>query len=196
MFEADQGLSTSYWTQPLDPVQPWHRPVQQKDRRYTPKKFGGPRFRHPFRPPIIYPRLPDKRYNFDQDAQFKVTNVVTKTMDSSVVTKFVDKPEDRIVTEVWQADSLSTEIEFYRCLAQYYTEPLPVGEYIGWQPKDASWKNFFIELLQVQVGQAEDFLLEELGDGRPYLMREQLTVKFKLVREIIPPVSSIVVTGA
>lgn len=195
-FEADQGLSSAYWSQPYDWQGPWHRAVQKVDRRHAPKFGGGRRMRHPFFEHIVYPRNPDRTSGFDNDALHKQSNIMTKTLDSSVVSSFLDQDEDRVITEIWQAESLSTETGFARMLHRYLITPLPVGEYLGWQPRDKTWKCYFIQLLAVQVGPVEDYLFEELGDERPYLMREQLTVKFKLVREIIPAVSSIVMTGA
>lgn len=195
MFEADQGLSCAHWEQPVDWQGPWRRATHHRDRRLFPKRGGGRRFRHPFLDPIVYPRMPDKTVGFDQTALLRVKSVVTKTLDSSVVSKFRDKEEDPTITEMWAAGTLSTEAGFFRALHKYLLTPLPVGRYIGWQPRDGSWKSFFIELLDVQLGQDNDYNLEELGDARPYLMRESLTVRFKLVREIIAPVSSVVVTG-
>lgn len=196
MFEADQGLSYSYWSQPYDWQGPWHRAVFKGERRHSPKFGGGRRMRHPYLVPIVYPRNPDRTMGFDFDRMLKTKSNVTKTLSSSVVTKFRDEPEDVQITEVWQADSLSTETGFFRKLHRYYTEVLPVGDYIGWQPKDLTWKNYFIELLDVQLGSVDDYLVEELGEERAYMMREQLTVRFKLVKEILPPVSSISITGA
>lgn len=196
MFEADQGLSTSYWTQPMDPMQPYHRAVQKYDRRHAPKFGGGRRMRHPFLPPIVYPHNPDRTSGFDQDRLRQVKTITTKTLSSTVVSRFRDEPEDVVITEFWGAETLSTEVAFARQLYQYLNEPLPAGRYLGWQPRDRSWKNFFIELLSVQVGSTDEFLFEELGDGRPYLMREPVTVKFKLVREILAPVSAFTLTGA
>ncbi len=195
-FEADQGLSTSYWSQPYDWQGPWHRALFKGERRHSPKFGGGRRMRHPYLDPIVYPRNPDKTMGMDFDRMLKTKSLVTKTLSSSVVTKFRDVPEDVIITEMWQADTLSTETGFFRRFHRYLTEVLPVGEYIGWQPKDLTWKNYFIELLDVKLGNVDDYLVEELGDERAYMMREQLTVSFKLVKEIIPPVSAIAITGA
>lgn len=195
MFEADQGLSYSYWSTPFDWHGPYHRANWKTDLRNAPHFGGGRRMRHPYFAPIVYPRNPDRTSGFDNDALHKSDTVLTKTLDSSVVTKFIDKDEDRVITEIWQAESLSTTIELARQFHRYFTTVLPVGDFIGWQPKDRTWKNYFIEMLSVQVGPVEDFLFEELGDERPYLMREQLTVRFKLVREIIPAVSTMVATG-
>lgn len=195
MFEADQGLSYSYWSTPYDWQGPYHRALFKPERRHSPMFGGGRRMRHPYFEHIVYPRNPDRTSGFDIDALYKQTSIMTKTLDSSAVSKFLDKPEDRIITEIWQAETLSTETGFARCLQRFLTTPLPVGDYIGWQPRDRTYKNYFIELLDVQVGPVEDYLFEELGDERPYLMREQLTVKFKLVREIIPAVSAMTSTG-
>lgn len=195
MFEADQGLSTSYWSQPYDWQGPWHRALYKGERRHSPSFGGGRRMRHPFLDPIIYPRNPDRTSGFDNDALHKQSTIVIKTLDSTAVARYMDKDEDRVITELWQAESLSTTTELARQFHRYLIEILPVGEYIGWQPRDRTWKNYFIELLSVSVGPAEDFLFEELGDERPYLMREQLTVRFKLVREIIPGVSAMTAGG-
>jgi len=196
MFEGDQGLCVTHWEQPVDWHGPWRRAVHKRDHRYFPKRGGGRRFRHPFLDPILYPRLPDKTAGMDQDRVLRVKSIVTKTLDSSVVSKFRDKDEDVQITETWAANTLSTEVGFFRMLHKYLLDPLPIGRYIGWQPRDLTWKSYFIEMLDVQIGSDNDYVVEELGDERPYLMREQLVVRFKLVREIIAPVSSIIITGA
>lgn len=149
--------------------------------------------RHPFLPRIVYPRVPDKTFNFGYDALKRMRSVVTKTLDSSAVTKFKDATEDIIIREVWIADQLSTFASFFHGLHSYLTSTIPVDRYIGWVPRDLTPKCFFVELLDVQVGGADEYMIEELGNT-PYMMREALTLTFKLIREIFPP-SGVVVLG-
>jgi hypothetical protein len=195
-FEADQGLESSFWNMPYDWQGPWHRPTQRKDARYFPERGGGRRLRHPFLDPIVYPRLPDRTFNFGFDRLRKTRSVVIKTLDSSGVAKFVEQPEDVIIREVWLAQDLSTFTELFHGFHTYLREILPPGRFIGWQPKDLTEKSYFIEILDVQCGTPDDFVIEELGSSRPFLMREQLTFAFKLVREIQAPAGIITMVGA
>jgi len=195
VFEADQGLSSSYWSQPFDQYAPWHRATNKKDSRYFPEKGGGRMMRHPECAPIIYPRLPDQTRNFLDDRLRHVQSVVTKTINSTAVTKFKDSPEDVVIKEVWLARDLSTFTSLFRQFQQYLTTELAPGRYIGWQPSDRTWKRYFIDLLDVQVGSPDEYHVEELGSQRPYYMREQLTVSFKLVREVFAPAGVMVAVG-
>jgi hypothetical protein len=196
MFEVGaQGLDSTYWNQPFDGMAPWHRCVSKKDPRLFPIKGGGRRMRHPFLAHIVYPRVPDRTTNFLDDRLRHVQAAVTKTIASSAVTKFSDSPEDVVIREVWQARSLSTFTELFRQFYAYLHFQLPPGRYIGWQPRDLTHKNYFVTLLDVQVGEPDHYVVEELGDSRPYYMREQLTVTFKLVREVFAPAGVVVAVG-
>lgn len=195
MDAGQLGLDSTYWSHPYDPYGPWHRCVSKRDRRLSPAFGGGRRMRHPFLDPIVYPRVPDQTTNFLDDRLRHVQASVTKTLTSTAVTKFSDGPEDVVIREVWQARTLSTFTELFRQFYEYLHAKLPSGRYVGWQPKDLSPKNYFVQLLDVQVGQPEHYVVEELGDARPYYMREQLTVTFKLVREVFAPAGVVVAVG-
>lgn len=195
MDEVNQGLATTYWSQPLDPMAPWHRATSKKDARYFPIKGGGRRMRHPDLAPIVYPRLPDVTTNFLDDRLRSVQSVVTQTLNSAGVNKFKDPPEGVVIKEVWLARDLSTFTSLFRQFHQYLVTPMAAGRYIGWQPKDRTWKNYAVDLLKVEVGAPDEYRIEELGNERPYYMREQLTVSFKLVRDVFAPAGVIVAVG-
>lgn len=152
--------------------------------------------RHPFLPDIVYPRIPDQTWGFDQDVLTKVRGVTTKTLDSSAVSHFEEAPEDVVIREIWIPDTMSTEVDLFRQFQEYNLSKLPVGQFIGWRPLDLSPKNFAIELLDIELGQPDQYLVEELGKDRPFLMRRQLTVSFKFVREQIGPAGVTVAVGA
>jgi len=192
---ATQGLMSSYWNEPWNADGPWHRATKRKDIRLQPGNAGGRRMRHPYLDHIVYARLPDRTIPFDQDPLRKVDSVVTKTLDSSVVAKYAEAPEDLVIREVWLADELSTLASMFRLFHRYLVDVLPPGQLVGWQPRDLTWKCYFIELLDVQLGDNDAFEFEEIGDERPYLMRARLQVAFKLVREMSAPASLMIGTG-
>lgn len=197
MDDATTGLMPAFWNAHFNWQGPWHRVTQKKDARLCPEFGGGRRMRHPFLDPIVYPRTPDRTINFGYDRLRKIRSVVIKTLDSSAVAKFPERAEDVIIQEVWLADTLSTFTELFHGFHTYLREVLPVGRYIGWQPRDLSPKSYFIELLDVQLGTNPDnYTVEELGNERPWYMREQLSVSFKLVREISGPAGLINMVGA
>lgn len=205
MDDATQGLMPSFWNAHFNWQGPWHRAVRAYDRRYNPIPpanaagywtGGGRRLRHPFLTDIIYPRLPDVTTNFDQDPLKKMRSAVTKTLDSSAVAKFLDKPEDIVIREIWNANTLSTLTEFFRQLHRYSVEPLPTGRYIGWRCPDLSPKSFAIEILDVQLGQPDAHIVEEIGEQRPYMMRETLQLTFKFIREAESPSGAVQFIGA
>jgi len=196
MDAATQGYMPTYWNAPFDWPGPWHRvAAHKKDARLCPSFGGGRRMRHPFLDPIVYPRNPDRTLNYGYDRLRKVRSVIIKTLDSSAVAKYPEVAEDVVIREIWLAETLSTFTELFHQFHTYLREILPPGRFIGWQPKDLSPKNYFVELLDVQCGTPDDFQIEELGDDRPYYMREQLTVSFKLVREIQAPAGVVNVVG-
>lgn len=194
-FEADQGLSSSYWNAPWDWMRPWPRPINRGDRRLSPSCKGGRRMRHPFLVPIIYPSLPDVTMNFGYDRLRRIPFTVTKTLDSSAVAKFPQKGEDVIISEIWRAEQLSTLTQLFHHFHAFWREILPVGRYIGWQPKDLTDRSYFVEILDVRLGQADPYPVEELGAKRPAYMREQLSVSFKLIREAQFPAAVAVMEG-
>lgn len=196
MDKYSGGRAATYWNARFNPRGPWHRPVQRFDARYNPIDGGGRRMRHPFLPDIVYPRIPDQTWGFDQDVLLKVRGVTTKTLDSSAVTHFEEQPEDVVIREVWLPDGLSTTVDLFRQFQDYNQAKLPTGQFVGWRPLDRSPKNFAVEILDVEVGQPDSYLIEELGKERPHLMRQQLTISFKMVREQVGPAGVTVGSGA
>ena len=193
------GMGTSYWNDVLAPEFPWHRALVPKgmsggDPRLFPIRGGGRELRHPFLPRIVYPRVPDKTFNFGYDLLRKTRSLVTKTIDSTTVTKFKDAIEDVVIREVWLADQLSTFTKFFHALQSFISSVIPPFRYVGWVPRDLTAKCYFVELLDVSVGGVDDYLIEEIGKT-PYMMRESLTLSFKPIREIFPPSGVVIGVG-
>lgn len=184
MDEPTLGMGSTYWNAIWDPWQPWPKCGSRRDRRLFPARGGGRRMRHPFFDPIVYPELPSKTLNFGYNPLRHVKSVLTKTLQGTAVAKFKEDYDDVVIREVWTADTLSTLTGLFHQFHRYYVGTLPTGRFIGWQPKDLSPKNFFIDLLNVECGPAEDFEVEELGTERPFMLRTELRVTFKLVREV------------
>ncbi len=144
--------------------------------------------RHPFFDVLIYPELPKRTTGFGRYPLRKGRSVVIKTLDSSAVTHYVDEFEDVVIREVWTADQLATEADFFYALHTFMMRPLPPGRFIGWRPTDRSPKSYYIDLLDVQAGPTPDeYQIVEMGDTRPFMITQPLTVSFKLVREIEDP---------
>lgn len=194
MDEANQGLMTSYWNGIFDPDAPWPRVTARDDHRLFPIRGGGRRMRHPYYDPIAYPTVPDQTTGFGYDRLRAANSVMMKTITSSAVAKFPDAAEDVVIKEIWLAKTASTITKLFHQFHRYLIDPLPPNRFIGWQPRDLTSKNYFIDLLDVSCGPSGEYLIEEIGDYRPWMMREALTVEFKLVKELGYPagVSSMV----
>lgn len=178
-----------------DPMAEWARVTTRTDLRLFPKKLGGRRLRHPFLPPIIYPQNPDRTLNFGYDVLRKTKSVLVKTIDSSAAAFYQDAKEDVVVREIWSADKLGPETRFFHQLHRYWMTALPAGRYIGWQPRDLSPKNYFIRILNVECGPTDEFSIEELGDLRPWLLRETLILSFARVNEAASPGGALTFLG-
>jgi len=186
-FET-QGLAAAYGNDHFDPMAPWPRPVggNARQARLNPIRGGGRCLKHPFYPRIVYPRLPDLTVNFLDDPIRRVRSVVTKTLAGAAVDHFKDPVDGTVITETWgvsAGNELTTLTRFFRQVLRFREDVLPPDQYLGWQPRDLSPKNFWIELLDVRLGQSEDYPVEALGEKRPYYMRQALSISFKLVRE-------------
>lgn len=195
-----------FWNR-WDPRSTWWRCTSKKDRRLLPKtrkdeqgritvQSIGRRMIHPVLDPIVYPHMPDETTNFDHAPVRRVTVLSVKTLTSNAVAKFEEVQEDVRITETWLSDKgLSTLTGMFRQFHRYWTTALDPGRYIGWHCPDLTWRRFFVELLDVRLGGSEDFNVEELGDKRPHIMRQQLSVTFKLVRTVEAPAGVIGVAG-
>lgn len=187
---ATRGKMPTWLNDVFNPMAPWWKPRPSDPRFEHPQTVSGilgsagRRMNHPTLPDIIYPRTPDRTTNFMYYPITRTRKRLTKTLTSTAVAVFRDNLDDIIIRESWLADTLSTETGMFNQFSAYWQNPLPPGRFIGWRPTDLSPLNFAIDILDVSVGSSpDDFLIEELDDKLPHLMREQLTVTFKLVRE-------------
>lgn len=190
-----QGIGTPYWNDILAPDLPWHRASRRDDARNFPARGGGRELRHPYLPRIAYPRLPDRTLNFGYDVLLKTRSVKTKTLTSTGVNKFIDAVEDVVIQEVWLADQLSTLTSFFHGVKSFLNSVMPPGRYIGWLPRDLTHKAYFVELLDVQVGPPDDYLIEEIGRATPFMMREAMTISLKCIREQFAPAGIVIGEG-
>jgi hypothetical protein len=200
MDEATLGLGSNYGNAHFDPWAPWWRPSRRGDRRLSNPRSGiggGRRMTHPYRKDILYARTPDFTTNFGWDVLPRADAVVTQMLEGAAVTDFAGYPDGTIIREIWPAQELSTVTGMFAQFYRFRRDILPDGDYIGWQPRDRTWKRYAIQLLDVICGDLEDeFIIEQLGSARPFLMRKGLTVKFKTVREVASPSSVLVGSGA
>lgn len=189
------GFRPTGWPQLVNSRVPFSRPTLNNDPRLNPETGGGRRMRHPYLDDIVYPRTPDRTANFDWDVIRRAPAVMTKTAGGTAVAQYPEFGDDVVITEAWDARDLSTIVDLYRLFMEYLTSTLPVGQFIGWTPADRCPYHYFIELLDVRLGQGEEHVVEELGSKEPYMMRETLQVQFKLVQEASAPAGSMVFVG-
>lgn len=203
MDEISRGLAANYGEAIFDPLAAWWRPARRGDRRLSNATddgenilSGGPRMTHPYHEDLVYARIPDRTVNLGSDGLRRSDSIITKTLDGSAVTRFDEFSDDIIYREIWLAEGLSTLTDMQRHLHRFWMDPLPTERYIGWQPRHRTWKRYYIEILRVDCGDAEgEYLIEELGK-RPSMMRKQLSVTFKTIREITSPSGILLAGGA
>jgi hypothetical protein len=151
---------------------------------------------HPYLDDIVYPENPTRTPGFDYDALPTMKSVLTRTEEGTALARYPDSKDDVIITEVWDAGGeLKVSVEFYRQLYQYLITPLQVGDYIGWQPRDKSPYNYFIEIIDVKIGGVDQYNVNEIGSREPYMLVEPLAVIFKLVRAAKSPAGVLVFLG-
>lgn len=201
MDEVTRGLGSDYGEAVFDPLSPWWRPAVRQDRRLHPSRGNPPegegrRMTHPLLTDIVYSRRPDRDVNFFHDVLPRADAVLTQTLDGAAVTRFDGALDGTPITEVWLAETLSTHTDMWRQFYDYWVTPLPPGEYVGWQPRDKTPKRFAIEILRVDCGPSEgEYLIESIGK-EPGMMRFQLSVTFRCVREVASPSGLVVAVGA
>lgn len=203
-----QGLASNWLNAPADPLLPWRKPTVPEDPRlHNPSIETGPegdqihvgagrRLRHPFLPDIVYPRLPDQTIGFGHHVLPRGRAVLIKTLSSSAVAHFLDVAEDVTIKEIWTPGRLSTEARFFYALYEYRMTPLPIGQFIGWQPRDRTWLKYAVELLSVEGGPTPDsYAIEERGDAKPWMIDAQVVLSFRVIREFQDPAGIVVGEG-
>lgn len=203
-----RGLADNWLNASADPLLPWRNPTFKEDPRlHNPLEEKGPendlilvgagrRLRHPFLPDIVYPRLPDQTLGFGYDVIPKGRAVMIKTISSSAVAHFLDRKEDVVIKEIWKPGQLSTEARFFYALQEFRMTPLPIGQFIGWQPRDATWRKYAVELLSVEAGPTpEEYSITPMGDAKPWLIDQQVVLSMRLIRDFQDPAGIIIGEG-
>lgn len=190
------GSYGEYDNADFDPSGEWHRPNSRGDLRHFPERTGGRVMLHPFYDPIIYPRVPDRTINMATDPLRRNRSALTQTHSAMAIAQFPDPTDGVIIQEVWLAQQLSTFTELFHQFRKFWVDPLPPGRYLGWIPRDLTWRRYHVDILDVICGQPDEFIVEELGVVEPFLMREQLTVTFRVPQEFFHPAGSMVGMGA
>ncbi len=200
MDEATRGLAANYGEAIFDPLSPWWKPTSRRDKRLHPAverdpvMSAGRRMSHPYYEDLVYSRTPDRTINMSSDTLLRAETVITRTLDGSAVARYDNFLDDIIIREVWLAQTLSTLTDMFRHFQRFWMATLPPERYLGWQPRDLTHKRYAIEILRVDCGEADgEFLIEEIGKS-PGMMRQQLGVTFKTIREVNSP-SGIVIGG-
>jgi hypothetical protein len=97
---------------------------------------------------------PMETLNFDLYPIIKPSIVKTKTIASTVVTRFENYIEDLEITEKWLEKDLSVDAGLFFALLRWYQNPPATGQYIYWYPKDKTNIAFKIEILDIIAGDA------------------------------------------
>lgn len=129
-------------------------------------------------PPIVYNTNPDRTTNLDNEVLVAPLVSVDRTLDSTRVTRFETKLEDRIVRETWLADQAKAAMPtaLFRKLYEYLVNPPafdPLNPvFIQWEPRDkvvnsdGTPRAFNVELVGLTVGQGETGQEFDLVDVR------------------------------
>lgn len=202
MDEATRGLAANYGDAIFDSLSPWWKPTTRRDKRLHPAVEGNPvmsagrRMSHPYLEDLVYSRIPDRTINMSTDTLPRADAVITRTLDGSAVARYDNFLDDIVIREIWLAQTLSTLTDMYRHFQHFWMAKLPPERYLGWQPRDLTYKRYAIEILRVDCGEADgEFLIEELGKS-PGMMRVSLSVTFKTVREVNSPSGILIAGGA
>ncbi len=167
-----------------------------QDPRLNPATGGGRRLIHPYLQDIIYPENPTTTHGFDVDAIPRMRPVLARMAAGTALLQFPDSKDDVLITETWGAGSLSTYVEFVRALIEYLMSPLPTGDFIGWQPRDRTPYNYFVDLVNLAIGSSDLYHLEEQhSDLDDLLITEPVTLTMKLVRDEQSPSGALVFLG-
>lgn len=184
----------------LGPRIPYTRPSYSRravDPRTNPATGGGRRLAHPFLDDIVYPENPSRTVGFDFDVLRTMKSVLTRTEGGTALLQYPDYPNDVVITETWDAGGgLKIEVEFVRKLYQFLMTPLPVGQYLGWQPRDLCPYFYLVALVDVKLGANDQYHLEEVGEEEPYMLTEPLSIMFKTIQPSKAASSVIVLMGA
>lgn len=208
MDEITLGLMPRFQNAIWDPWAPWPKVSHVGDARLQKPcdviedlmtvSFGaGRRMRHPFLGELVYPRPPDSTMNVGYDLLPRAVVTAVKTADSTAAVTFLDRREDVIVRETWRggAKKLSTLVEFFHALHQFWTTPMPPGNFVGWWAPDLMPKPYHIKILSVTLGRPDSFQVDEVGETLPHHLMETLAVAFKPVRDVASPSGAMAAEG-
>lgn len=149
---------------------------------------------------FTYPSNPDIMRNFIYHPAVKVDGVIQRTLSSNVFIQVPQLDEDIVITEIWLGGdrTLSTFSTMFRTLYAYWTTLPPLGESLGWEPRDVTSDRFLIQIVRVQLG-GLDFEYKEVREharrNQSTMLDRQLTLQFKLSRRIRPPLPQISMEG-
>lgn len=207
MDEITLGMMPAYTNAIWDPWQPWPRVTHPGDYRLMkPEKViedleevdfgGGRRMRHPFLGELVYPQPPDITLNVGFDVLGKMVTKSVLTLGSTATVSFLHEAEDIIIQEIWKADDLSIEAEFFAMLHEFWTTVMPPGNFVGWYAPDLMPKPYHVKILSVTLGRPDNTKYDPLKVAdEPWMLREQLAIAFKPVRDVKAPSGAMVMEG-
>ncbi len=108
-------------------------------------------------PPLVYYLNPTRTFNFDTDVLRSPIISTTRTLNSTVTTRFEEVVEDVIVIERWEPlGGLSIPTFVWREFYNYWVNPPAFSqtdqEYIRWYPRDETTSSYDIEIVDLRVG--------------------------------------------
>lgn len=114
---------------------------------------------------------PTRTLNLDNTALVHPSTKVVKTLGTSKVLRQEETLSDVIVTEIWEAKGgISMPTFFYRLLYEYLINPpafvLTGANYIVWEPRDRTEKQYNVELLSLTAGPGDGESQHDVRDIR------------------------------
>ena len=153
---------------------------------------------HPAYPQIAgqgiyeYPTNPDITKNFIYAPAVKADVSLQRTVGSTLAIRKQQVPEDITITEIWLGgeQQLSMLAEMARVFHDYWVTPLPIGEYLGWEPLDITTARYLVSIVGVQIG-GPDYEYREvkefMGSSLGAYLNTQVTLAMKLEKAITLP---------
>lgn len=138
-----------------------------------------------------YPHRPDITRNFIYHPATKMDGSMQRTLSSNIFSMRPQLEEDVVISEIWLGGDrqLSALTEMFRVFFQYWTTLPPAGGVMGWEPRDRTGDRFGVQLVRVQLG-GLDLEYNEVrqisSQNQDSYLDRQLTVQFKLARQIKP----------
>jgi len=147
---------------------------------------------------IRYREIPHATMNFDTDAIEKPLTSNTRTLSSSVTSRFSSVFSDVIVDEIWRG-GVSTYSGWFYELYRFFLEDLADGDELIWFPKDLNDKAYPIEALDIIVGDPMKMNINPISHKfvlSRHFLTEDVTFRFRIKKPFRKPNAVVLLQGA